>query len=126
MRVRRTGARRGQSPTWYIYADQLEEQAAIRAGLLQDRSPDPRYRDVVAWGFARKAIAAGALSRLRPVVERASHLAAGDLTAMATRMAATGFAAEIDLASVLDVEALCAQMEETQRGAVENLESLLK
>ena len=66
--VRRTGAKRGASPTWYVSADLAEEQAAIRAGLLAERSPDARWHYVLAWGFPSKAVAEDALARLRPAV----------------------------------------------------------
>jgi hypothetical protein len=71
MVVRRTGAKRGTSPTWYVSADLLEEQAAIRAGLLEERSPDARWRFVLAWGFPSRIEAVEALARLRPAVAAA-------------------------------------------------------
>lgn len=71
MRVRRTGARRGQSPTWYISADQENERAAIRAGLLQNCAPDQRWIYVLAWGYSSKAAAEIALSEMQSAVAAA-------------------------------------------------------
>jgi hypothetical protein len=52
MRVRRTGAKRGQSPTWYIQAETEVEKMAFRMGLMRNASPKPRlYRFVVRWGY---------------------------------------------------------------------------
>ena len=65
MRVRRTGGKRGQRVTWYIWADQPDEQAAIRAGLLPERSPDARWRFVLAWGFPSREAAEGAMERVQ-------------------------------------------------------------
>jgi hypothetical protein len=55
MIVRQTGARRHEHPYWYIYADLPEEQAAIRAGLLDDRAPDARWRFVIEFGRSKPA-----------------------------------------------------------------------
>jgi len=77
MKVRRTGAQRGRSPTWYVWADQPEEQAAIRAGLLEDRSPDNRVRYVLAWGFLNRRGAEKAMEELRPEVEELTSRVGG-------------------------------------------------
>lgn len=77
MIVRRTGAPAGTSPHWYVSADRPEEQAAIRAGLLEERAPDARWRYVLAWGFVSKAAAQEALARLRPAVEAAALAGVG-------------------------------------------------
>jgi len=80
MRVRRTGAGRGRSPTWYVAADRPDEQAAIVAGLLEERAPDARWRYILAWGFNRKAGAQRAMEDLRPAVQRAIDvMLAGEL-----------------------------------------------
>ncbi len=53
MRVRRTGARAGEAPVWYVQATTDEELAAIEAGTLEaGKGPGPkRWRYVLAWGF---------------------------------------------------------------------------
>ena len=71
MIVRRTGAKRGDCPTWYVWADMPAEQAAIRAGLLEERAPDARRRYILAWGFPSRRAAEEALERLRPAVAAA-------------------------------------------------------
>jgi len=65
MKVRRTGGKRGSSPTWYIWADDAREQAAIRAGLVAEMAPDARFRFVLAWGFGSEAEATAAMERMR-------------------------------------------------------------
>jgi len=79
VKIRRTGAGRGQAATWYVWADQPEEQAAIRAGLLEDRSPDNRVRYVLAWGFPNRRGAEKALENLRPKIEELTSRVGGDL-----------------------------------------------
>jgi len=71
MRVARTGAKKGCSPTWYVAALGVEEQTAVLAGLLTDRSPDAGYRFALVWGLGSKAAAAKALEAMRPEVEAA-------------------------------------------------------
>ncbi len=77
MKVRRTGAKRGQSATWYVWADQPEEQAVIRAGLLEDRSPDNRVRYVLAWGLLNRKEAEKAMEDLRPKIEELTSRVGG-------------------------------------------------
>jgi hypothetical protein len=57
MRIRRTGAKRGDSPVWYVQASSAGEQLAFQAGLIEDRSPDARWRYVMAWGFCSRSAA---------------------------------------------------------------------
>lgn len=72
MIVRRTAARRHEHPYWYIYADRPEEQAAIRAGLLEDRAPDARWRFVIEFGYRSKPAAVTAMEEeWAPKVEQA-------------------------------------------------------
>lgn len=68
MRVRRTGAGRGRKPLWYVWADLEEEQEAIRAGLLDERAPDARWRFVLAWGFSSRSEAREEMKRLEEKV----------------------------------------------------------
>lgn len=70
MRVRKTGAQRGERVTWYVWADREEERAAVRAGLLEERAPDARWRYVLAWGFGSRGGAVGAMAVMREEVER--------------------------------------------------------
>jgi len=66
MRVKRARARRGERVTWYIWADRPEEQAAIRAGVLEDAAPEGSLmRFVLAWGFGSRAGAEAAMERMR-------------------------------------------------------------
>jgi hypothetical protein len=67
--VRRTGAKRGQSPVWYVYADRTEEQTAIDTGTLTDQSPDARWRHVLAWGFESQEAAEAWISIVGPALE---------------------------------------------------------
>jgi len=69
MKVRRTGGKKGESVTWYVGADSAEEQVAIRAGLLEEKAPDARWRYVLAWGYPTRQAAIEAMEKLRPVVE---------------------------------------------------------
>jgi len=78
MKVRRTGAKRGRSPIWYVWADQPEEQAAIRAGLLKDRAPDNRFRYVLAWGFTSRQAAERAMEELQPQVDELTSRIGGN------------------------------------------------
>ena len=94
MIVGRTGAKRGVSPTWYVSADLAEEQAAIRAGLLEERSPDARWRFVLAWGLPSRATAEDALARLRPAVAAAVAAAVSALEARADDAARGTWSAE--------------------------------
>jgi len=66
MRVRRTGARAGESPVWYVQATTEEEIAAIEAGTLEaGKGPEPRrWRHVLAWGFRSQVTAAEAMEEL--------------------------------------------------------------
>jgi len=82
VRVRRTGAGAGTSPTWYVWADRPEEQAAVRAGLLDERSPDARRRYVLAWGFPSREAAEEALERLRPAVAGAVTKSVAQVSAL--------------------------------------------
>jgi len=66
MRVRRTGARAGESPTWYVQATTDEEIAAIEAGTLEaGKGPEPRrWRYVLMWGFRSRRTAMEAMEKL--------------------------------------------------------------
>ena len=64
MRIRRTGATRGDAPVWYVQADSAGEQLAFRAGLIEERAPDARWRYVMAWGFRSRPAAEAALPDL--------------------------------------------------------------
>jgi len=70
MRIRRAGTRRGESATWYVWANRLEEQIAIRNGVLEDHAPDRRWRFVLAWGFGSQRAAAAWVEEHREEVER--------------------------------------------------------
>jgi hypothetical protein len=78
MKVRRTGAKRGQSPTWYVWADQPSEQAAIKAGLLEEQAPDLGYRYILVWGCRSQQAARQAMERIRLEVEQAVALIMAD------------------------------------------------
>ncbi len=72
MRIRRTGAKAGVSPVWYIQASTEEEKAAIRAGLLKEKGPLPaRWPYVLAWGLRSRAAAAEAMEELQTTVAAA-------------------------------------------------------
>jgi len=72
VRVRRTGAKRGQSPVWFIQASTEAEVNAIRAGLLENKSPDPRWwRHVLAWGYSSKKAALAGMADLQHQVDTA-------------------------------------------------------
>lgn len=66
MRIRRTGAKRGCSPTFYIQADRDEEKAAIRAGLLDeiDRRSIGGKPYVLACGFPNQQAAEAEMDEL--------------------------------------------------------------
>jgi len=68
MQVRRTGARKGCSPIFYIQADEETEQEAMRYGLLPEEWCGLRYPWVLAWGYGSKADAERAMTRLMPMV----------------------------------------------------------
>lgn len=70
MRVKRTGAKRGGSPTFYVQANTDEEREAIRRELLPDVAPWPR-RYALAWGLPSRVAANVALGNLRERVEAA-------------------------------------------------------
>lgn len=67
MRVRRTGARKGCAPVWYVQAETEEERAAFREGRVEEQSPGARWKYVLAWGFGSKREAKEALGRMRLV-----------------------------------------------------------
>lgn len=69
MRVRRTGAKRGRSPTWYVQASEPAEKEALKAGLLEDVSPGWRYPYVLAWGLRSKEAAVEMMAQLAPKVK---------------------------------------------------------
>ena len=73
MRIRRTGAKRGQSPIWYVQASTESEAEAIRAGLLADVAPDRRYLHVLAWGFGTRQAAVEAMEELQEQVGNATQ-----------------------------------------------------
>lgn len=64
MRVKKTGAKKGQSPVWYVQADDDVERALFASEVIVDQSPDERYVDVLAWGFGDKAAAEAAAEGL--------------------------------------------------------------
>ncbi len=74
MLVRRTGAKRGESPTWYVAANSDEEIRAIEAGYLADVSPSRLYRHVLLWGSHSRAEAEDGMRRLQPIVDAAVAL----------------------------------------------------
>jgi len=73
MRVRRTGAGRGQRATYYIQAtreDDPELYAGILDGAIEERAPvGTLYRGVLVWGFARKSGARATLARLQAALD---------------------------------------------------------
>lgn len=71
MQVRRTGAKKGQSPIWYVQASTEAEKEAMKAGLLEDRSPDWRYPYTLIWGCKTKSYAVKIMERIEPVVDEA-------------------------------------------------------
>lgn len=72
MIVRRTGAKKGGKPTWYVWAELPEEQVALRAGLLEERAPGGQFfRDVLAWGFGSRSAAREAMAALETKVDAA-------------------------------------------------------
>lgn len=71
MRVRRTGGGKGRKATWYVWADRAEERGAMRAGLLEERSPDARWKYVLAWGFGTRGAAREGMKGLEAKVGRA-------------------------------------------------------
>ncbi|RLG43672.1 MAG: hypothetical protein DRN81_06070 [Thermoproteota archaeon] len=71
MRVRRTGAKRGQSPIWYVMASTIDERRVIDAGLLKDVSPSRSYCYVLNWGYSSKADATAAMHFLQADVDAA-------------------------------------------------------
>lgn len=64
MIVRKTGAKKGQSPVWYVQADDEVERALFASEIVLDQSPDARYTDALAWGFGSKAAAEAAAEGL--------------------------------------------------------------
>lgn len=70
MRVRRTGAKKGQSVTWYVQAEG-DEKELLRQGLWEEQAPTRKYINVLAWGFGSKSDAEAAIERLEPRVEAA-------------------------------------------------------
>lgn len=72
MQVRRTGAKRGTSPTWYVQASNESEKAAMKAGLLEDVSFSWRYPYALAWGLESKEAAVQRMDTLVPQVEAAT------------------------------------------------------
>jgi len=71
MKVRRTGARRGCRPVFYIQADKAAEREAMRYGLLPEEWCGLRYPWVLGWGYDNKAAAEREMERLMPVVAEA-------------------------------------------------------
>jgi hypothetical protein len=68
MRVRRTGAKKGESVTWYVQAEG-EEKELIRQGFWEEQAPNKKYIYVLQWGFDSKSDAEAAMERLEPRVE---------------------------------------------------------
>jgi hypothetical protein len=72
MKVRRTGAKKGGRPTWYVWAERPEEQVAVRAGLLEEEAPAGQlFRYVLAWGFGSRSAAREAMEGLETKVDMA-------------------------------------------------------
>jgi hypothetical protein len=83
MRVRRTGAKRGCSPTFYIQADRPEEKAAIKAGLLDeiDRWAIGGKPYVLAYGFPNQQAVEAEMEELESEIllaVRALHILEDD------------------------------------------------
>jgi hypothetical protein len=66
MKVRQTGCKRGQKPTYYIQADTDEEKAAIKAGLLDEieRRLIGHRPYVLAYGFKSRHAAEEAMDEM--------------------------------------------------------------
>jgi len=67
VKVRRT--RDDKRTIWYVWADRLEEQTAIRVGLLEDHSPNARLKFVLGWGLPSLEAARNAIEQLQPTVD---------------------------------------------------------
>lgn len=63
MIIRRTGAKRGERPIWYVQADRPEEFAAIRRNEVRVQ-PTGRIPNVLAWGLSSREDAQAALDEL--------------------------------------------------------------
>ena len=72
MEERRTGAKRGGSPIWYVRADREVEREAMRIGLLEEQAPlYSSWKYVLAWGFGSRAEAQAEMEEMAEEVGEA-------------------------------------------------------
>jgi hypothetical protein len=112
MRVRRTGAKKGQSVTWYVQAEG-DEKELLQQGLWEEQAPTRKYINVLAWGFGSKADAEAAMERLEPRVEAAlADLADDSADSCAEKPVESAVIPESVVSSVVELRSISGRLRE--------------